>query len=370
MSVSGFSEAGVSKAHFHHLVARSEAGGYWPRVTFATIVKASAKAPVLIFIRHVVCICLLPFIIFSVVSRSNGEVIGHLHLESVTAAEVDHRVEEDRVRAGWQRVQQDPVTVGDPVLRCAGYAGVEGHEGGIGCECEQPRRGAVTEQVVQGLPIHNDFEFRHEIDDRRGPFSEKLLQGLPGRRLKVGVRTGVVIEIGNDREEQGLAGRDGARPGDRTLPRSAGKEPDRAGLAQAAIELSGLQGRKLGRWERVGPTPPLRAPFGIAQAVGSSVRWDNSRIRIPLAPGYLARRADDQTSGQEHPAKNRHLTRVTADLRCDVGFMSLFLVLFCFNVFAFHRCTVRNPIRGYAEKWKQPRITRMTRIRFERQSKG
>src|SRR5437868_5285685 len=50
VSVSGFSEAGVSKAHFHHLVARSEAGGYWARVTFATIVKASAKTPFLIFI--------------------------------------------------------------------------------------------------------------------------------------------------------------------------------------------------------------------------------------------------------------------------------------------------------------------------------
>ena len=50
VSVSGFSEVGVSKAHCHHLVARCEAGGYWAGVTFATIVKASAKAPVLIFI--------------------------------------------------------------------------------------------------------------------------------------------------------------------------------------------------------------------------------------------------------------------------------------------------------------------------------
>ena len=222
---------------------------------------------------------------FSVVSRSNGEVVGHLHLESGTAAEVDHAMDEDRVRAGWQRVHQDPVTVGDPELRRAGHARVEGHERGIGCEREQPRRGAVTEQVVQGLPIHNDFQFRHEIDDRLGPFSQKLLQGLPRRRLEVGVRTGVVVEIGNsDREEQGLAGRDGARPRHRTLPHSAGKEPDRAGLAQAAIELSGLQGRKLGHWERVGPTPPLRAPLSIAQAVGSGVRWDNSRIRIPSGP--------------------------------------------------------------------------------------
>src|SRR5262249_38754256 len=56
VSVSGFSEAGVSKAHFHHLVARCEAGGYWASVTFAIIVKASAKAPVLIFIPNVVFI--------------------------------------------------------------------------------------------------------------------------------------------------------------------------------------------------------------------------------------------------------------------------------------------------------------------------
>src|SRR6266446_2079506 len=52
VSVSGFSDAGVSKAHCHQRVAKCEAGGYWPRVTLATIVKASAKAPVLIFIRH------------------------------------------------------------------------------------------------------------------------------------------------------------------------------------------------------------------------------------------------------------------------------------------------------------------------------
>jgi hypothetical protein len=217
------------------------------------------------------------------------EVVGHLRLKSGTAAEVDLSPEEDRVRAGWQRVHQDPVTVGDPELRRAGHAWVEGYEGGIGCECEQPRCGAVTEQLVQGLPIHNDFEFRHEIDDRRGPFSQKLLQGLPRRQLEVGVRTRVVIEIGNDRKEQGLAGRDGARPRDRALPGSAGEEPDRAGLAQGAIALSGLRGWKLGRWERVGPTPPLRAPLAITQAVSSSVRWDNSRIRIPGGPGYLAR---------------------------------------------------------------------------------
>jgi len=238
----------------------------------------------------VVLMSFSPSVIFSVASRSNGEVVGHLHLESGTAAEVDQPMDEDRVRARWQRIQKDPVTVADPELRRAGHARVEGHERGIGCEREQPRRGAVTEQVVQGLSIHNDFEFRDEVDDRRGPFSQKLFQGLPGRRLEVGVRTGVIVEIGNaDREEQRLAGRDGARPRDRTLPHSAGKEPDRAGLAQGAIALSGLQGRKLRHWERVGPTPPLRAPLAIAQAVGSSVRWDNSRIRIPGAPGYLAR---------------------------------------------------------------------------------
>src|SRR5262245_35175595 len=58
VSVSGFSEAGVSNAHCHQVVARCEAGGYWASVTFATIVKASAKAPVLIFIRNVVFMCL------------------------------------------------------------------------------------------------------------------------------------------------------------------------------------------------------------------------------------------------------------------------------------------------------------------------
>lgn len=220
---------------------------------------------------------------------SNGEVVGHLNLKSVTPAEVDHRVEEDRVRAGWQRVQKNPVTVGDPVLLRAGYARVESHKGRVTRECEQVRRGAVTEQVVQRLPIHNDFEFRHGIDDRGRAFSQKLLQGLSRRRLKVGIRTRVVVKIGNDREEQGLAGRDGARSIDWTLPSSAGKEPDRAGLAQAAIELSGLRGRKLGQWERVGPTPPLFAPLGIAFAMGSSVWWDYSRIRIAVAPGYLAR---------------------------------------------------------------------------------
>src|SRR5215510_9192320 len=56
VSVSGFSEAGVSKTHCHQRVARCEAGGYWATVTFATIVKASAKAPVLIFIPNVVFI--------------------------------------------------------------------------------------------------------------------------------------------------------------------------------------------------------------------------------------------------------------------------------------------------------------------------
>jgi len=106
-----------------------------------------------------------------VVSRCNGEVIGHLHLERGTAAEVEYRVKEDCVWSGWQWIQQDPVTMGDPELLCTGHARVEHHQGGIGCEREQPRRCAVTEQVVQGLPIHNDFEFRHEIDDRAGSFS-------------------------------------------------------------------------------------------------------------------------------------------------------------------------------------------------------
>jgi hypothetical protein len=215
-----------------------------------------------------------------------------LHLESGTVAKVDHPPEKSCVRAGWQRIQQDPITVGDPELRCAGHARVEGYEGGIGCECEQPRCRPVTEQVVQWLPVHNDFELRHEIDDRRGPFSEKLFQGLPGGRLEVGVRTRVVVEKGNpDRKEQGLSGRDAARSRDRTLPHGARKEPDRGGLARVAIKLSGLQGRKLGQWERVGPTPPLRAPLAIAQAVSSSVRWDNSRIWIPVTRGsrYLVR---------------------------------------------------------------------------------
>src|SRR5262245_62050058 len=64
VSVSGFSKDGVSTAHCHQLVARCEGGGYWARDTFATIVKASAKTPVLIFIRSVVFISLFPFIIF------------------------------------------------------------------------------------------------------------------------------------------------------------------------------------------------------------------------------------------------------------------------------------------------------------------
>src|SRR5436190_14587516 len=49
--------------------------------------------------------------------------------------------------------------------------------------------------------------------------------------------------------------------------------------------------------------PPQRAPLGIAQAVGSRLWWDNSRIWIPGAAGYLARQAEAQTSGQEHAAK-------------------------------------------------------------------
>jgi hypothetical protein len=184
---------------------------------------------------------------------ADPDVVGHLHLKSGTAAEVDLPPEEDRVPPGWQRVQQDPVTVGDPELRklrVAGHARVEADEGGIGCKREQPRVGAVTEQVVQVLPVHNDFEFRHKIDDRRCPFSQKLLQSLPGGRLEVGVGAGVVVEIGNpDREEQGLVCRDAvtALPHDWTLPQSAGKEPDRAGLVPGAIDLSGLRGWKLGR---------------------------------------------------------------------------------------------------------------------------
>src|SRR5262249_60753093 len=68
LSGSGLSEAGVSKAHCHQPVARCEGGGYCARMMFATIVKASAKAPVLIFIRNVVFISSTPFIIFSVAS--------------------------------------------------------------------------------------------------------------------------------------------------------------------------------------------------------------------------------------------------------------------------------------------------------------
>src|SRR5437667_4386484 len=107
---------------------------------------------------------------FSVSSWSNGEVVGHLHLESGTAAEVDHSMNEDGMRAGWQRAQHDRVTVGDPGLWRAGHARIKSHEGGIGCEREQPRCRAVTEQIVQGLSVHNNFELRHEIDNRRGPF--------------------------------------------------------------------------------------------------------------------------------------------------------------------------------------------------------
>ena len=36
---------------------------------------------------------------------------------------------------------------------------------------------------------------------------------------------------------------------------------------------------------------------------------------------------------------------VTADLRCDVGFMSLFLVLFSFSLFFLSPSTARNPAR-------------------------
>src|SRR5438874_11889850 len=133
------------------------------------------------------------YLLFFCVLWLNGEVIGHLHLESGTAPEVDYCVEEDCVRAAWQWPQQDPVTIGDPVLLRAGYARVEGDERGIGCKGEQPRCRAVTEQVVQWLPIHDDFEFRHQIDDRFGSFGEKLLQSLAGRRLEVGIRTRIVV---------------------------------------------------------------------------------------------------------------------------------------------------------------------------------
>src|SRR6476660_3275613 len=101
------------------------------------------------------------FCFFSVVSRCNGEVVSHLHLESVTAPKIEYCVDEDCVRAWWQRPQQDPVAVGDAVLLRAGYARVEGHERWIAREGEEPRRSAVTEQVVQGPPIHNDFQLRH-----------------------------------------------------------------------------------------------------------------------------------------------------------------------------------------------------------------
>src|SRR5215470_11151424 len=100
--------------------------------------------------------CLSSFL--SLVLWCDGEVIGDLHLESITAAEVDHRLEEDRVHAGWQWPQQDPVTIGDPVLLRARQTRVEGDQRGICCECEQPRRSAVIEQIVQGPPIDNDFE--------------------------------------------------------------------------------------------------------------------------------------------------------------------------------------------------------------------
>ena len=79
-----------------------------------------------------------------------------------------------------------PVTVGDPKLRRAGHARVEGHERGVGCEREQARRGAVTEEVVQRLPIYNNFEFRHEIDDRRGPFVRNSSRVWPGGGWKLG----------------------------------------------------------------------------------------------------------------------------------------------------------------------------------------
>src|SRR5262249_11096570 len=226
---------------------------------------------------------------------------------------------------------------------------------------EQPRRGAVTEQVVQGLSVHNDFELRHEIDDRRSPLSQKLLQSLPGRRLEVGVRTGVVVEIGNDRDEQSLAGRDCARSRDRPLSARAGKEPDRARLARRAVEFTGLQGRELGQWERVSPTPPLCLPLAIAQAVGSCLRRDNSWIRIPVAPNCLARLADDQTYGEKYTTKGPcHVGYWRFKMRCS---LHVFIAPFCFSFvcFGFHRSTAGNPARYNAESFDffcQPRMDR------------
>jgi len=52
-------------------------------------------------------------------------IVGHLHLESVAAAKVDHAPKEDRVLAGWQRIQQDRVTVGDSELLRARYTRIE-----------------------------------------------------------------------------------------------------------------------------------------------------------------------------------------------------------------------------------------------------
>src|SRR5437016_5911012 len=50
-----------------------------------------------------------------------------------------------------------------------------------------------------------------------------------------------------------------------------------------------------------------------------------------------------------------HFMWVTADLRCDVGFMSLFLVLLSFSCFAFHRGTARKT--GISTKlWTVPSL--------------
>src|SRR5439155_952038 len=104
-------------------------------------------------------------------------------------------------------------------------------------------------------------------------------------------------------------------------------------LARSTIEFSGLQGRKLGQWERVGPTPALRAPLSIAQAVGSGVRWDNPRIRIPVAAGYLARRADDQTSGQEYTTKDPSHVGYWRFKMSELFHVSIFHILLSFLVF-------------------------------------
>ena len=140
--------------------------------------------------------------------RQDREVVGHLGFER-EAREHLVALEVQRVLAGPQRCQHDPVAVRGERLGRARDARVEGLQAHVRREAEEPRGRSVVEEVVQVDAVQLDLERRRPVENilrssnEAGGTSGRVRCASLRRQIRGALREGAGrVDLGvHDREE-------------------------------------------------------------------------------------------------------------------------------------------------------------------------